>query len=107
MRMQRILFPLGAAVLFAVAGWGGAAQRQPGPAQQPPAPPAASASAAYVGSDVCTACHGEVADHLAKTPHGKGGFARLSNLGCETCHGPGARTRKTRTTRLSIPEWTS
>lgn len=91
MRMQRILFPLGAAVLFAMAGWGGAAQRQSGPAQQPPATPApASASAAYVGSDVCTACHGEVADHLAKTPHGKGGFARLSNLGCEACHGPGA-----------------
>jgi DmsE family decaheme c-type cytochrome len=93
MRMHRILFPLCAAALLALAGRGGAAPQQPGAAQQqqsPAAPPAASASQAYAGSDVCMACHTEVAEHLEMTPHGKGAFARLSDLGCETCHGPGA-----------------
>jgi DmsE family decaheme c-type cytochrome len=36
------------------------------------------------------ACHGEVADHLANTPHGSKAFERLAAHGCESCHGPAA-----------------
>lgn len=49
-----------------------------------------SASQGYAGSDVCMACHGEVADHLATTAHGSKAFERLSAQGCESCHGPAA-----------------
>jgi DmsE family decaheme c-type cytochrome len=49
-----------------------------------------SPAATYVGAETCAECHSDVADSLAKTPHGKSGFAHLSNLGCETCHGPGS-----------------
>lgn len=89
-----LLLPLCAAAMLVRAESGGAAPRQ---AQTDPPPavgqaPAAAeaAGATLVGSDVCAACHAEVADHLKATPHGKGGFARLSNLGCEACHGPGS-----------------
>lgn len=57
---------------------------------QAAAPPAAGGAATYVGSEVCASCHGEAAEHLAKTPHGKAAFGRLSTNGCETCHGPGS-----------------
>jgi DmsE family decaheme c-type cytochrome len=66
------------------------------PNATPPTPAAsagtvsAAGAATYVGSDVCAACHNEEAEHLAKTPHGKAGFAHLSTNGCETCHGPGS-----------------
>lgn len=89
MRMHRILFLLCAVALLVLVGRGGAAPRQAEATPQPPAT-APAAAPAYVGSDTCVACHGEVAEHLENTPHGKSAFARLSNLGCETCHGPGA-----------------
>lgn len=43
----------------------------------------------YVGADMCLECHDGYAEKLAGTPHGKEGFRNLSDLGCETCHGPG------------------
>jgi len=61
----------------------------PAPAAVEPAP-AAPAANGFVGSELCVSCHTVEAEHLAKTPHGKGKFASLSAAGCETCHGPGA-----------------
>ncbi len=82
MRSHRQFLPLIAGALLALAGSGGATPQQAEPA--PSSPPA------YVGADVCVACHGEVADQMAATLHGKSAFAKLSNQGCETCHGPGS-----------------
>jgi DmsE family decaheme c-type cytochrome len=88
MKAHPILFALSVAVLLALAGQGGAAPQPAGATPQTPvAPPA---NAAYAGNDACVACHSDVADHLAKTPHGTNAFDHLSNLGCETCHGPAA-----------------
>lgn len=86
MRSIRLLLPLlaAAAVVFAFATLGAAAP------QPPPAPAQPGVAATFVGSDVCATCHGEVADHLATTPHGKKAFAALSAQGCESCHGPGS-----------------
>lgn len=69
----------------------------PGHSSEDPAPQTASMPAAatpagasgYAGNEACISCHGDQADHLANTPHGRAGFAKLSSLGCETCHGPG------------------
>lgn len=79
-RSRPALLALGAVALVALGASGGAAP-------QPAAPPAAAP--AYAGSDACIACHTDVAEHLEATPHGKDAFAELSDLGCETCHGPG------------------
>jgi DmsE family decaheme c-type cytochrome len=49
-----------------------------------------TAAPTFVGSDVCAACHGDLAEHLKSTPHGKSVFASLAPQGCETCHGPGS-----------------
>jgi DmsE family decaheme c-type cytochrome len=39
---------------------------------------------------MCVECHGEYQEALSKTPHGKAGFGKLSDRGCEACHGPGS-----------------
>jgi DmsE family decaheme c-type cytochrome len=84
-----LLLPLCVLVILAWAQYGGATPR-PQQAAEPPAAQPAPAGGGYAGSEVCQACHAEVADHLEGTPHGKAGFAKLSNLGCESCHGPAA-----------------
>jgi DmsE family decaheme c-type cytochrome len=82
MKSKHLLVPLGAAVLLVLAGvaW----------TDQTPPPPVTGSGPTYVGSDTCETCHGDLAEHLKNTPHGKAGFASLSSLGCETCHGPGS-----------------
>lgn len=47
-------------------------------------------SASYVGSDLCVECHDGYDTEIAKTEHGKAGFTKISEHGCETCHGPGS-----------------
>jgi DmsE family decaheme c-type cytochrome len=49
-----------------------------------------AAAGGYAGAETCAACHSEVAEALAQTPHGKRGFEARSTLGCESCHGPAA-----------------
>jgi DmsE family decaheme c-type cytochrome len=81
MRLHRFLLPtLCAVALLTFAGRAWAA----------PQPPESTPPQGYAGSDVCMACHGEVADHLANTPHGSKAFERLAAHGCESCHGPAA-----------------
>jgi DmsE family decaheme c-type cytochrome len=80
MSCSRVVIPLLAAAALVLARPAAAAPQQPEPAAAP----------AFVGSDVCAACHGELADHLKETPHGKSVFASLAPQGCETCHGPGS-----------------
>lgn len=82
MKSQHLLVPLCAAALLTLAGVARA--------DQAPPPPVTGAGPTYVGSDTCATCHGDLADHLKNTPHGKAAFAGLSPLGCETCHGPGS-----------------
>ena len=57
-------------------------------------PHAPALKAGYVGSDTCKACHEEIYNRFAKSPH----FAVETNagrgwagMGCESCHGPGAK----------------
>jgi DmsE family decaheme c-type cytochrome len=94
MKIPRLLVvPLGAGLLLAFAAAAGAAPRPAGSSlalQAAHAAPPAASAATFVGADTCIACHGEVAEHLAETPHGKAAFGRLSAQGCETCHGPGS-----------------
>ena len=45
-------------------------------------------AATYIGAEACLECHSEVAKTLG--PHGSPGFGKLSDHGCESCHGPGS-----------------
>ncbi|HEX5760610.1 MAG TPA: DmsE family decaheme c-type cytochrome [Thermoanaerobaculia bacterium] len=90
MRLPYLVVPVVAGALLAAASISGAAPPQQEPAEPQPAPAHAATAAAYVGAETCAACHDSEATHLAGTPHGKAAFGRLSDLGCETCHGPGA-----------------
>ena len=54
--------------------------------------PAQPADAGFVGSEVCQACHDEIAAKLSTSAHQA--IARRSGLeqrACESCHGPGAK----------------
>jgi DmsE family decaheme c-type cytochrome len=88
MRSHRVLLPLCAVALLALAGFGFATPQEP-PAE-PASPPATATPQGYAGSETCVACHTEVGDHLATTPHGKEVFAQKATQGCESCHGPAA-----------------
>ena len=88
---------------LAVAGLlicGAAAQQPAAPAAPAASSPAASEPAApalkpgYVGTETCKACHEEIYNNFAKSPH----FAVDSNksrgwaaMACESCHGPGGK----------------
>jgi DmsE family decaheme c-type cytochrome len=87
MSCHRCLLFFSTLALLALALPAGSAPQQPpaATAAQTPAP-----AASFVGSDVCAACHGDVAEHLKDTPHGKSTFASMAPQGCETCHGPGS-----------------
>ncbi len=71
-----------AALLLLLAGVVPAGARDAPDAPQDPAP-------GYVGGELCAECHGDYAEVLASTPHGKAGFDKLTTRGCEECHGPG------------------
>ena len=62
------------------------AKQQAAVAQNAPAPNAAD----FVGSDVCAACHADVAKKFSDNPHSKLAL-RHNGTGatCESCHGPG------------------
>ena len=95
MRSIRLPIPLLTMVaLLALPLAGAAATAAPSPSMSTPA-------AGFVGSEICVSCHSPEAERLAGTPHGKGKFATLSAHGCETCHGPAARTSTTPKTRRS------
>jgi predicted CXXCH cytochrome family protein len=45
----------------------------------------------YVGSEVCLACHEDVAAKIANSPHGRlAEESAPARRGCEACHGPGS-----------------
>ena len=73
MRSERIFL---AALALAAAGAAAGAQAGGTPA------------ATYIGAEACLECHSEVAKTLG--PHGSPGFGKLSDHGCESCHGPGS-----------------
>jgi DmsE family decaheme c-type cytochrome len=60
--------------------------------EQPPAGTPFQSQGAFVGSEVCQACHAERFEKLLATPHGR--LLRqapelAARQGCEACHGPG------------------
>jgi DmsE family decaheme c-type cytochrome len=70
----------------------GTASRQPqGPA--PAAPAQQSAGAGYIGDATCLGCHDEQKKGYAGTMHARSDHPRApaAKLGCESCHGPGAK----------------
>ena len=94
------------AAVAAFSGWAAAqtAAQQPVPAAptvpgaQQPATPQAPATPGlkpgYAGTEACKACHEEIANSFAKSPHStvetnkSRGWAAMA---CESCHGPGAK----------------
>jgi DmsE family decaheme c-type cytochrome len=71
-----------------------ATQTKPVVTQTKPAtPPAAAAKeSGYVGAETCQACHQDLYNSWAKSPHWKTTLEKRegpSHQGCEGCHGPG------------------
>jgi predicted CXXCH cytochrome family protein len=48
--------------------------------------------ATYVGVEQCADCHGEKTRHFASATHARLGLtdAKVGDIGCEACHGPGS-----------------
>ena len=61
--------------------------------QQASPPPPQPEQSGYVGSEVCRACHGDLAENFHATPHAKllqqDAPEPATHWGCEACHGPG------------------
>lgn len=71
-----------------------ATQETPPAGQTPPrAGQQAPAAGEYVGDETCVTCHEEEQKVLSTTMHGRADHPRspAAKLGCETCHGPGAK----------------
>lgn len=83
------------AILFLTSLTCAAQQAAPkGNAAKPAPPKPAATPATYVGSEVCGACHEDIAKAFAQSPHeavekgeSKHGF---KGQACESCHGPGS-----------------
>ena len=73
-------------------GWLADEQAAAPPGQQPPAPPAG-----HVGTAACLECHSDETKGFARTMHGRPAHPRspAAALGCESCHGPGAKHAET------------
>ena len=69
----------------------GSTQQKP---QAPaPAAPGQQVGAGYIGDETCLGCHDEQKKGYADSMHGRSEHPRApaAKLGCETCHGPGAK----------------
>jgi DmsE family decaheme c-type cytochrome len=74
------------------------AQQEPPPPTPPPGmrlPPISpkQAGSGYVGDETCLTCHEEQKKGYSDTMHGRTDHPRApgAKMGCETCHGPGAK----------------
>jgi DmsE family decaheme c-type cytochrome len=83
------------AVVLLIAIHAGSAQDKAGaPAAPTASTPADNKPAEYIGSEMCAACHEDIAKAFAKNPHHvvdtdkKRGFETKA---CESCHGPGSK----------------
>ena len=74
-------------LLFALSTVTGQTQTQPKSETGDTVPPT---DATYVGSEMCAACHEDIATAFAKNPHGSKAFEMKSDKSCEACHGPGS-----------------
>lgn len=73
---------------------GGALLAQTQKQEAPKPPPSKDEAAGYVGASVCQACHEDIFNALAKSPHHQ--IDTIKRLGwegksCEACHGPGEK----------------
>jgi DmsE family decaheme c-type cytochrome len=61
--------------------------------RQQASPPPQQEQSGYVGSEVCIACHGDLAENFRTTAHAKllqqASPEPAAHWGCEACHGPG------------------
>ncbi|MBM3853153.1 MAG: hypothetical protein FJ399_08345 [Verrucomicrobia bacterium] len=66
--------------------------------------PAKIPGADYVGSKQCTECHEEQTSHYAGSTHSKIAIAdaKVGDVGCESCHGPGSLHVKAGGTKATI-----
>jgi DmsE family decaheme c-type cytochrome len=83
-----------AVCLIAIAGLAllSGQDKAPAPAAAPE-PPATAKAPEYVGSETCQACHEDLYNGIAKSPHHTVDISKRAEWkgrACESCHGPGA-----------------